>query len=56
MGNMQKFNEIEPLERLPSSKCFNVNQFFRIGQLGEFTVADTSCGENVCYCRVEKLF
>ena len=37
-----EFNKVEPLKRFPSSNCFNVNQLFCIGQLGEFTVADTS--------------
>ena len=39
----REFIKVEPLERLPSSNSFNVNQLFCIGQLGDFTVADTSC-------------
>ena len=56
-GTCREFNKVEPLERLPSSNCFIVNQLFCKGQLGEFTVADTSCFvRKVCYCQGEKLF
>ena len=34
--------KVEPLERLLSSNCFSVDQFYCIRKLGELTVADTS--------------
>ena len=40
MAGLSKFHST--LEKLPSSICLNKNQLFRRGQLGEFTVADTS--------------
>ena len=44
----REFIKVEPLERLPSSNSFNVNQLLCIGQLREFTVADTSCFVGKC--------